>query len=396
MSALDNPKQVPPVASQSRFRRTLKPFLGPSYRAIRRQLRFLRWISETSRFLSRKSDERRLLVVYDLSANPYSIGDVLVVVEASMALREIHGVGQVDFAFVFDEKQPVRAGSSFGHITADDVFYHLASIVPTVQVNPQLGSLFVFNSHLRLEQFLADNAAIYVVWPSAWKYAQNEYLNYTAYNDVLWNHRQKHGTIPILSSRPFLVKWANEFYSHRVHPRVPVTVQVRNNPSFGAHRNLRLDVWIEFFLRTEKAYPACFVIVCAANEIDDRLRQCRNVIVSKDYHTGIEQDLALIQTASFHMGASSGPGQMAIFGTKPYLLVNTDLEPNLYKGIVQDGAFLRFCFAGPLQRFAVGEETVELLTTEFARMWEAVTASTELSDRRAPGKRAGEPLSWLR
>jgi hypothetical protein len=369
-----------------------------AYRSIKRSVGFFRWAYPTlGNVLSpTQSKERRLLAIYDLSSQPFSIGDILVIQEASLVLREKHHLDMVDFALVYDPKHPASSDPAFASITDKNVIYHLASVLPVAQVNQHLGSLFVFDSHRHLQRFIADNADLYHVWPPAWKFAERDYLSYTVFNDLLYNYFKEHGTIPQLSCRQFLVDWAQAFYREHVYPQVPVTVQVRNIKTFGTHRNLRLECWLEFFHHCQERYPVKFVVVCALAEVDDLLRQCPNVIIAKDYHTGIEQDLTLIHTAAFHMGASSGPASMAVFNTKPYLIVKTDLIPHLYRDMIQEDTFLRFCFAGPLQRLAVGPETTKLLIAEFARMWAAVDVASWGSPVTPEDKLGSEPLTWLR
>jgi hypothetical protein len=342
------------------------------------------------------SNDRRLLAIYDLSCQPFSIGDILVIQEASLVLRERHHLDTVDFAIVYDPKHPASSDPAYVSITERNVMYHLSSVLPVAQVNQHLGSLFVFNSHLHLQHFIADNADLYNVWPPAWKFAGREYLYYTVFNDLLYNCYNERGSIPHLACRRFLIDWAQAFYHGHVYPQVPVTVQIRNNKAFGTNRNLRLECWLEFFHYCEKRYPVKFVVVCALVEIDDRLRQCPNVVIAKDYHTGIEQDLALIQTAAIHMGASSGPGMIAVFNSKPYLLVNTDLVPHFYRDVVQEENFLRFFFASPLQHLAVGPETTELLIAEFAHMWAAVDIDSWKAYTNTENKLEREFFTWLR
>jgi len=378
--------------------RPIKQSADSAYRSIRRSVGFLRWAYPTMNEILSPAhpNDRRLLAIYDLSSQPFSIGDILVIQEASLVLRERHHLDTVDFALVYDPKHPASSDPAFADITESNVMYHLASILPVAQVNQHLGSLFVFNSHLHLQRFIADNTDLYHVWPPAWKFAKREYLYYGVFNDLLYNHYVEHGSIPHLSCRQFLINWAQAFYCEHVYPQVPVTVQVRNIKAFGTHRNLRLECWLEFFHHCQERYPVKFVIICALAEVDDRLRQCPNVVIAKDYHTGIEQDLALIHMAAIHMGASSGPGAMAIFNIKPYLIVNTDLVPNLYRDMIREDSFLRFYFAGPLQRFAVGPETTELLIAEFAKMWATIDVASCQGAVHAEDKSGSEFLTWLR
>ena len=87
---------------------------------------------------------------------------------------------------------------------------------------------------------------------------------------------------------------------------------------------------------------------------------------------------------------------MALFNSKPYLIVNTDLVPHLYRNIVQGDNFVRFCFADALQRLTVGAETTDLLLTEFARMWEAVDGSNWRPPVHVEENLGSRFLTWLR
>jgi hypothetical protein len=374
--------------------RRVRRLLGLNGR-VRRFLGFLNWAYPIVGDVVRTSspDKRRLLAIYDLSTQPFSIGDVLVIQEGSLVLREKYHLNLVDFALVYDPQYPSSSDPSFNSINESNALYHLASILPVAQVNQHLGSLFVFNSHLHLQRFICDNKDLYHVWPEAQQFRERDYLYYHVYNDLLYNYYREHQTIPRLSCRSFLIDWAQTFYHERVYPAVPVTVQVRNNKVISTVRNLHLDSWLDFFSHCEDRYPVKFIVICARSEVDDRLRQRRNIIIAKDYGTTIEQDLALIHTAAIHMGASSGPASMAIFNTKPYLIVNTDLVPHLYRDIIQEDGFLRLHFSSPLQRFTVGRETTGLLITEFDRMWSSIDKS---GLKKQEDKVLTEPLTWLR
>jgi len=383
-------------------RKVARRILGPVYRRIRRVVRFLAWIfpSLGKLLLPAPPNGKRLLLIYDTYSQPFNIGDILLMQEGSLVLRERHGIDLVDFAIVYDPKHPAASDPAFSNITEDNALYHLASILPVAQVNQHLGSLFLFNSHRNLERFIADNADYYHVWPPAWKFGTREYLYYEVFNDLLYNHYQKHGSIPHLTCRPFLLEWARAFYEEHVQPCVPVTVNVRNNPVFHTNRNLLLECWLEFFHHCETRYPAKFIIICARAEIDERFRQCANVVIAKDHHTGIEQDLALIYASAIHMGAGSGPVSMAWFTAKPYLMVNTVYGPKYFahpEMVHQEGEKVqRFWFAGPLQRITEGPETTEVLIREFALMWAAIDSRRWRAPANLKESRASEVPTWLR
>ena len=395
-----HPQNQLPV--DSLVRRVARRMVGPLYRPVRRTAWFLAWLIPAlgELLLPKPANERRLLVIYDLYSQPFSVGDILVVQEASLVLREMHCVDTVDFAIVYDPKHPAQPGFPFAGFTEHNALFNLASILPVAQVNQHLGSLFVFNSHRHLERFIVDNTERYVVWPSGWKYASREYLIKTVFEDLLYNHFKEHGSIPHLSCRPFLVDWAKAFYSEHVYPQVPVSVNIRNNNAFQTHRNAQMECWLAFFEYCETRYPAKFVIICARIEVDDRLRRCANVIIAKDYQTGVEQDLSLIHGSALHMGSDSGPACMAIFSDKPYLAVNTAMKLNYFSNPAvfqrDDQGLRRFSFSGPLQRFAAGAETTELLIRQFAHMWAAVDLQRWQSPVNVRKDQEAELQTWLR
>jgi hypothetical protein len=382
----------------AKLRNGLRGSARRNYRKVKRLAGFLQWTCRSLAGLWTKTPagERRLLAVYDLSTQPFSIGDILAIQEAALVLREEHQLAAVDFALVYDPQRPACADPAFNKINAENVLYHLASVLPAAQVNPHHGSLFVFDSHRHLQRFIADNADLYLAWPPAWKFAEGNYLYYHVTNDLLYDFHQKHGRIPRLSCRPFLEHWAQTFFAQHVRPHVPVTVQIRNNKGISPRRNSRLECWLEFFRHCERDYPVRFIVVCALAEVDERLRRHPNVLIAKDYGTTIEQDLALIHEAAIHLGASSGPGMMAIYGAKPYLLVNTDLIPDLYRGMIREDNAVRFFFSTPQQRLTLGEETIEVLRDEFARLWQSVEPADWRSPSRSSDRTRPASLTWLR
>lgn len=358
------------------MKKVLRKVAGRSGRLMRflvwavsswRLFRFFAWVLPRS-----PEGERRLLVVYDLAYQPYSIGDIIHVQEAALALREMHDAGMIDFAMVYDHRDPSPVDEAYAGINRDNVHHYLSSLLPVLQVNAYLGSVLIFNSHEQLEKYVSDNKKRYVVWPSAGKYASGLYLNYLIFNEVLYGYYQNHGSIPSLTCRPFLREAAVSFFYRHVWPDIPVTVQMRNNPSYGTHRNAHMESWIEFFNGCRGRYPVKFVVICSLSEVDDRLRDCSNVIIAKDQHTNIELELAMIHEAAMHMGSSSGMATMAEFNNKPYFIVNTDINLERYKGMIREDHFVRFFFASPFQRFAFGQETPELLAEQFERMMSTI------------------------
>jgi hypothetical protein len=321
------------------------------------------------------SGERRLLMVYDFSTQPFSIGDILVIQEASLVLRLAMGLDRVDFALVYNPASPVVPDPTLAHYDPESFLWHLPNVLQAAQVNPHLGSVFLYDSHRRLEEFAAGHLHLYEIWPPLSQYAYGEYLYYRVFNEVLFEHYERERTLPRLESRGPARAWATGFLQRHVGSDIPVTVQLRKNP-YNAARDMDNDSWQAFFQFCQGRYPAKFLVICARDEVDARFRRCPNVVIAKDHCTSVEQDLALVDAAAIHMGATSGPGVMAIFSAKPYCLFKSDLRVDRYKGITQDGSRHALFFAAPAQSFLFGPETPDLIAGEFARMWEVIEGSS--------------------
>lgn len=345
-------------------------------------------------YITRKG-QRRVLMIYDLRSQPYSIGDIITFQEAGLVLLEKNGCAAVDFALVYDPAHPVAPDPVLSSITEENCLFHLASILPVAQMNPRLGSLFLFNNHEHLERFVADNMDRYVVWPSAGTYFSREYLIYRIFHEIFAGYYRENKRLPVMNPRPNMKSWASVFMREHIFPYIPVTVQLRRN-KVNPGRNSNYDVWLKFFDACKERYPAKFIIIGSEHETDERFRRCSNVLMTKDFHAGIEQDLALIAGAAIHMGASSGPGSMALFNCRPFLLVNSLSEPLLTMGFIQNGNFARAFFSSPAQQFTVVPETLDMLNEEFKKMWE--TLDRELWDKiiKDPSNNAADIYTWLR
>lgn len=341
-------------------------------------------------------------MVYDTSTQPFSVGDFIVLQEASLVVCEAHGLSRVDVAILYDPSNPGSSNPVFtSHVTHENVFYHLATLLPVAQVNPKLASLLLFDSRRHFESYATDNVDRYVIWPSGWQIATRESVTLAAFRNLFDDRKTGRRALPHLSCRPHLKRWAEAFYAAHAGGRVPVTVNLRNNPGWHQERNSRFDAWLAFFSHCDGRYPAVFVVLCSRSEIDARLRDCPNVVVAKDHGTGLEQDLALIHTSALHMGANSGPATMAWFNDKPYLMVNTllrdgpmTLEPGMAVDVSPGKE--RFRFSSPLQHAVNAAETKELLVEEFERMWAAVDGSRWESSALDRSCRPTELKTWLR
>lgn len=318
--------------------------------------------------------KKRILVLYDLSTQPFSIGDILIMQEAALILKEEFGAELVDFALLYDFSSSLNSDIAFKDIAPENAINNLISLLPVAQVNPYIGSIFAFNHRKQLEKFISDNIKTYYVWPSGWAFEiRREYLYYRIFDEIIYPFYKRNGRIPVLSARKPLEKWASNFFNKYCKDSIPVTVNLRNNPKFQTSRNLTIEHWIEFFSKCENIYNTKFIIICAQSEIDERLRNCRNVLIAKDFSTNIEQDLALIQCSAIHLGVPSGPATVAFFSEKPYIIFKGELHKQFFKhsdmvSLSSDGV-QKFCFAGDSQLFIGGVESSSKMLTEFDKIY---------------------------
>ena len=347
-------------------------------------------------WITQKPDQqnrKRILTIYDVTNQPFSIGDFILIQETSLILCEKNKIKITDVVIVFDINSR-HSEKEFSSITGENLYYNIASILPIVQINQNLGSVFIFNSNNQFENFLSLNHQNYITWPSITFYAQKKYIYYEALNNIINDYYQKNNYIPLLKCREFLISWADSFYQENLNSQIPVTINLRKNKLFGAERNSDMDIWFEFLKSCDKTYNVKFIIIGSKQEVDDRMRNLKNVLIAKDFNTGIEQDLALISSSEFHMGASSGPISMAWFSGKPYLQFSWDADISHYKGLVKlDENFFRFGFANENQKITKKRETSEFIKNEFDKIINQIKTNREL---KAKKKNNNQNLMWLR
>lgn len=372
---------------------------------LRRLQWFLTWVIPRvwSLVEPRKARKRRVLVVYDTTTQPFSVGDILYSHEAALVLCERHGTEMADFAILYDPQEPTATNRTFATVvTRENVMYHLASLLPLMQVNQRLGSFFVFNSRDQITRWMADSADEYHVWPSGTQLGARINLCSIVLNDLLVDHHRLHGCIPHLSCGAYLKKWAAQFYRERAGTEVAVTVNLRNNPGWHLYRNSRMESWLRLFKHCESRYPVRFFILCARAEIDQRLRQCANVTYAKDHHTTVEQDMALINMSAMHMGGDSGPVTMAILGSAPYLWIDSGhiTESDFYQHdhMIEriDERTRRLWFARPDQRIVLGPEDADVLIREFEGLFLAVNVEEWRRNIDQAAGVGGALSAWLR
>lgn len=335
--------------------------------SLKKFIRRFAWIYPSFKFLIRSNSslDKRILAIWDLQAVPYSIGDLLNLNQAMLCLSYIENVEKIDICFVCDPKRPAREPGESEIITSKNYQYHLNALIPVVQVNQKLGSFFLFDSYRDLEHFIEEKFERYIIWPDGKKYCAKE--GYGNNFDFIIRFFKKYNYLPYLSCNEYSIQWACNFFKEYSLPAIPVIIHIRNNPNWSIDRNSRVDAWLELINYCSDKYPIKFFLIGLKNEIDERFRKFSNVFVIKDYHTAVEEDLALIQVSPLYLGVPSGMAQMAIFSYKPYLLVN--FRPSNEKTISW-GA--QIPIAHENQKVIWKPETGEMLIKEFIKLYGSI------------------------
>jgi len=303
--------------------------------------------------------ERRILAVWDFRDVPFTIGELLYHQEVSLILREVHQVERIDLALLFDRERPGRFDQG---LDPGNAHYYFSKLLPAAFVNPHLGALLVFDSAQALDAYIADNRNRYHVFPPYVDRNRRKIKGYEHYFNYVQEFYRERGYVPLLSCRPAMVAWARRFLAERVRPRFPVSLQLRNNTLFP-ERNSNLDEWLEFVSFCDSRFPVTFVLIGDQEEIDPRFRDRPNVLISKDYGTTVEQDLALIQASMMHMGSVSGPSMLAIFRDAPYLIYRFRVQHEE----MEWGSSA--AWATPLQKLVWESETRERIEADFSAIW---------------------------
>ncbi len=315
---------------------------------------------------------RKLLVIYDTSTQPISIGDFATFVQTSIIKKISYSVDKIDFCFLLN---PAKSSVAELDNLIDDnnKMYFLFSIMPILQFNPYISNIFVIESKDELYDLLEMKKSYYI-WPSVQNIDSSEYLYYKNY--ILINEFYRlNGYIPQLLIPKQLKKWSEQFIIRNGLGKIPVTVNIRRNLDICPERNSDYEAWKGFFSYCEDKYPVVFFVICSTSEIEPEWRKLTNVIFVKDFNTQIDKEISLIYFSAFHLGSSSGPSIVAHFGNKPYLTVNINAYKYLdtYQGsLVQKGDFLFPSFAKKNQINYIRKETSEFLIKNFKQLYNSI------------------------
>lgn len=334
--------------------------------------RFIAWFYPSlKKYVGNNLDntECRILLLWDFRSQPYSVGDLLVLQEIAAILCFQYKVAKADICFLVEKSEPARPSFREIGINKSNYLRNIANLIPVSLAGKNIEDLHFFNNHNHFEKFIADNIHRYHIWPSQFHYCIREDLNIISIKKII-DFFNKNKYIPELAFKSWLIEWADIFLKENAYPKVPLVIQLRNAGTYNQFRNAQIDIWIEALRFFENKLPIQFLLIGSYGEVDQRIRGLSNVIVAKDSHTTVDQDLALIQQGAAFLGMCSGPCMAAIFNTKPYSIFNLCINKEFMAfGVEHPRGEYRFSFANADQKCHRGNETLELIVSEIHRLF---------------------------
>jgi hypothetical protein len=323
------------------------------------------------------------LAVYDFAVQP-TLGEFYLFLQASLSLSAELGIAEVDLCIICDPSR-IRNRDFLPLVEHEgDLRGKVFEFLTMTQLHPRVRNVFVVN---RLENAIelaqSTEKPYRSCWPTCEMFSSPKLINgqYIYYANLALLDRLHHGReiTPRLCARPKVAEWAKKFLADHCGGGMPVTVNLRNNPTHCVDRNMDARIWRAFFDYAATRHACTFFLLGAANEDFSEFRDCRNAVITKNWNTSMEQDFALIEHSSMHMGSASGPATILIFmGDKPTLVVNGDTIrrndlSNYRDTLAWDGAYLRFSFGNPNWRMTVVPETTDSLASELETMLGVLT-----------------------
>lgn len=266
-------------------------------------------------------------LIYDLTVQPFSVGDLLTNQMATLCMRE---------------DEPVDVDILHGVKYSPD-FPGFKWLMPVARVNPHLGKVSLC---LRVKH-----------QAKSWPHNRSIYTTYDCWR-LMTEYFDAHGFIPDLKPLPEMCEWAESFLAE--HGRV--TVNLRRNMK-NTPRNSDQREWRHFFKDNSGTR---FVVVGCSHEIDDELRKLKNLTFTDDLDT--ERVCALIWASDIHLGVASGPAQMRWYQSKPFCIWKETVKPDRVSRMTVVGESKKMPWFTDYQTMLPFAETSQRINKEFERM----------------------------
>ena len=320
-------------------------------------------------FSIRPNKGKRILGIWNFASTPPSMGVFIEFEMRLLCMADIYGADRIDIAFIYDPSKPVVSSKYTSWVNDTNFHYHFAEMYPMVNINPKIGSTFLFDSHDKFERFVVQNQDDYILHPTFFAYLRGSDSRPNI--PYVREYYLKKGDTPRFKFKPGTIKWVRAFIKKHIGGRIMVAVSLRHNVAYTPNRDSNLKEWEEFFEYCLKKYPeAIFVILGRKNEVDGRIKNLPNMVYSQVENANIEQNLGLIELSLMYMATVFGPASLPILTNYiPFIITNHKNPEKQY-----DFAWFKegdlFPWNNPeIQKLVWEPETAGILIREFESIY---------------------------
>jgi hypothetical protein len=312
--------------------------------------------------LSGKADT--VVSVWDTQIFPLTVGGLLIGLQEILMLRALVGARRGVLCVI----SPKDAGGGVAFRAGDAVPNPLVEFAMATQAIEEFHYL---PDHAAVAGVVAGRSAL--LWPSETVARERAHVyGTTLYLQALYDRL---GRLPMLSVAGPAKEWARRFLAEKFGARPVIALHLKNKPGAINESNANFPAWAEFLAEAPVRHECGFVLV--GNEpVPDSVRSLPHVVLAADHGSALCRDLALIDCAQAFMGMASGLCQMAMFGSKPYIVFKNPghhaPEMQLELGDA-DG----FNFSGRAQKLLRILDSQDVLFREFGDVLDALECGTE-------------------
>lgn len=151
---------------------------------------FYRFLESLSFYLGKKvfkstDSLNRIMLIYDTTRQPFAIGDFLVTQVAGLINCQKFNVKICDIVIIYNLDNPDKSDTVFsGIVGRGNVLLQITSLMLILNVNPSIGSVFIFNSKNQAEEYVNKFKDSYKnIYPGVIDYASGTYLNHLIFNE---------------------------------------------------------------------------------------------------------------------------------------------------------------------------------------------------------------------
>ena len=316
------------------------------------------------------NNTKRVLGIWDLHLSPLTIGGLLFFIVELQIQKLLYNCKSTDICFVGTTDELSSSGKTILNPidTTGAKTKQLSTPLLILKGMKGIENYFQCPTKSEFQKFIHENDK-YITWPTFDKNGNTIHKYGTVF--FCQNFFHEKGFVPQLSCNDNYLKWANNFLKSNIFPDIPVAVHLKNNRNSPGKSNADFNAWFEFLNQCCRKNPQVKFILIGNENVDPRIIKLSNVIVSRNYRCNLLQDLAIIQTSSMFMGMSSGPCNLALFSSIPYVIYKNP-DHDAEEMDLALGNNDKLSFAGPYQKMIRAFETVDNLILNFSHLIESI------------------------